>query len=314
MVYNTFIEYDSAGYESVLARMEGQRSPRLITLDPNFCTAAMGASGMAQKLIRPGYFAGSIPGSNKARILPRTLTTAAIASSGTSLAVKDSQIFIVNDVIKTIAAAGSITIDSSSGGWAAGDTITATIDGSAVTYTVVAGDIGGSLAATNLNVANALLAAIRADYRTKPKVNGSAAAGSGTTAVLSLYSLAINQRPTLAAAETGTNATATASGSSFAAGGVTVGTITAVDPIAKTITIGAGAAVAVAAGVPVGVPESRPEGLGMIQPTQPIDLIRNVNQNYGLFTSASVYGQRLPYWDGELAALFPEITFASLVP
>jgi len=302
--------YDSDRFLQVLARMEGMRSPRIVTLDPNFVSQAVGADGVAQKLFAPGYFAGSIPGSNKARILPRTRTTAAVVTTAATMTVFDPQIFIPTDIITTISASGAITIGPATGvTWVAGDIATAVVAGVSVSYTVQASDVAGTTPQTAQAIATKLLAAIVGDYRLVSRVRGQALAG-----IISLFSRDLTTLHTLTVSKTGVNGTITASGATFTAGGTLVGTVSAINVDTSIITLTANAAIAVNPGVPVGVVTSSPANLGMIQPTQPIDLLRDLSTDVGLFTSASVYGARMPYWDAQLANLFPEITFASLVP
>lgn len=294
------------GFLPVLARHEAIAT-RFINLDSAFATGKEGAIRKLVKIFAPGFFAGSIPGSTKARILPRMTTVAATAASGTSVTFKPNTagIFIVGDVLSIIPPSARVNVASASGGWAAGDTITLTIDGQSLVYTVVAGDVGGSLTATNANVAAKLLVMIAANPYVSRLVTGLPVAGSGTSTDVVLWSKDFTSLYSLAAADTATNGTATASAAAFAPNAV-VGTISAVNTITDVVTISA-ASVSVPLGMPLGVANSSPENLGLISPAIAIDLLYRESQNYGLYVDTDVYTQRLPYIDGQLTALYPQI-------
>lgn len=294
------------GFLPVLARHEAIAT-RFINLDSAFATGKEGAIRKLVKIFAPGFFAGSIPGSTKARILPRMTTVAATAASGTSVTFKPNTagIFIVGDVLSIIPPSARVNVASASGGWAAGDTITLTIDGQSLVYTVVAGDVGGSLTATNANVAAKLLAMIAANPYVSRLVTGLPVAGSGTSTDVVLWSKDFTSLYSLAAADTATNGTATASAAAFVPN-TSVGTISAVNTVTDVVTISA-ASVSVPLGMPLGVANSSPENLGLISPAIAIDLLYRESQNYGLYVDTDVYTQRLPYIDGQLTALYPQI-------
>ena len=294
------------GFLPVLSRCEALAT-RFINLDSNYATGKEGAIRKLVKIFAPGFFAGSIPGSTKARILPRMTTVAATAASGTSVTFKPntSGIFIVGDVLSIIPPSARVNVASASGGWAAGDTITLTIDGQALVYTVVAGDVGGSLTATNANVAAKLIAMIAANPYVSRLVTGLSVAGSGTSTDVVLWAKDFTSLYSLVAADTATNGTVTASAAAFAPNTV-VGTISAVNTVTDVVTISA-AAVSVPLGMPLGVANSSPENLGLISPAIALDLLYRESQNYGLYVDTDVYTQRLPYIDGQLTALYPQI-------
>jgi hypothetical protein len=109
----------------------------------------------------------------------------------------------------------------------------------------------------------------------------------------------------LAAADTATNGTVTASAANLAPNTV-VGTISAVNTATDVVTISA-AAVSVPSGMPLGVSISLPDNLGMLSPSIPIDLLYRESQNFGLYIDTDVYLNRLPYIDGQLTALYSQI-------
>lgn len=294
------------GFLPVLSRCEALAT-RFINLDSNYATGKEGAIRKLVKIFAPGFFAGSIPGSTKARILPRMTTVAATAASGTSVTFKPntSGIFIVGDVLSIIPPSARVNVASASGGWAAGDTITLTIGGQALVYTVVAGDVGGSLTATNANVAAKLIAMIAANPYVSRLVTGLSVPGSGTSTDVVLWAKDFTSLYSLVAADTATNGTVTASAAAFAPNTV-VGTISAINTVTDVVTISA-AAVSVPLGMPLGVANSSPENLGLISPAIALDLLYRESQNYGLYVDTDVYTQRLPYIDGQLTALYPQI-------
>ncbi|MFZ9728200.1 MAG: hypothetical protein ACO3CD_04235 [Candidatus Nanopelagicaceae bacterium] len=295
-----------SGFLPVLARSEAIAT-RYQSLDSDYATGKEGAIRKLVKIFAPGYFAGSIPGSAKARILPRMTTAAATAASGTSITFKSgtSGIFVASDVLSIIPPSARVNIASASGGWAAGDTITVTLNAQALVYTVVAGDVGGSLTATNLNVANKIIAAINASPFLSKLVSGLPVAGSGTSTDVVLWSKDFTSLYSLTVADTATNGTATASAASFVPN-TAVGTISSVNTATDVVTISA-ASVSVPSGMPLGVATSLPDNLGMISPAVAVDLLYRESQNYGLYVDTDVYLNRLPYIDGQLTALYPQI-------
>ncbi|MGA1402428.1 MAG: hypothetical protein ACO32T_05070 [Candidatus Nanopelagicaceae bacterium] len=307
MRHETYVYDDElSGFLPVLARSEAIAT-RYQSLDSDYATGKEGAIRKLVKIFAPGYFAGSIPGSAKARILPRMTTAAATAASGTSITFKSgtSGIFVASDVLSIIPPSARVNIASASGGWAAGDTITVTLNAQALVYTVVAGDVGGSLTATNLNVANKIIAAINASPFLSKLVSGLPVAGSGTSTDVVLWSKDFTSLYSLTVADTATNGTATASAASFVPN-TAVGTISSVNTATDVVTISA-ASVSVPSGMPLGVATSLPDNLGMISPAVAVDLLYRESQNYGLYVDTDVYLNRLPYIDGQLTALYPQI-------
>ena len=307
MRHETYVYDDElSGFLPVLARSEAIAT-RYQSLDSDYATGKEGAIRKLVKIFAPGYFAGSIPGSAKARILPRMTTAAATAASGTSITFKSgtSGIFVASDVLSIIPPSARVNIASASGGWAAGDTITVTLNAQALVYTVVAGDVGGTLTATNLNVANKIIAAINASPFLSKLVSGLPVAGSGTSTDVVLWSKDFTSLYSLTVADTATNGTATASAASFVPN-TAVGTISSVNTATDVVTISA-ASVSVPSGMPLGVATSLPDNLGMLSPAVAVDLLYRESQNYGLYVDTDVYLNRLPYIDGQLTALYPQI-------
>ena len=309
MRYESYLYDDElSGYFPVLARAGEATASRYTRLNQAYATGTTGAIRKLVKTFAPGFFAGS--GTSTAlvgnRILPRMTTRTATAANATSISFPfgTSGIFIPTDVLSIIAPSVRLTISSSSTGWAANDTVTVTINGIATTYTVVPADIGGSLTATNTNVATKVINAIAANPYASRLVSGLSVSGTSPAMVIVFWAKDFTSLYSFAASKTG-NGTVTASGAVFVPN-VSIGTISAVNPDTDVVTISA-ASVSVPLGMPIGVANSSPENLGLLSPELPIDLLYREGQNYALYLEAEVYGARLPYIDGQLTALYPAI-------
>lgn len=287
-------------YPQVLARTEGLRSPRSFMIDRTKVASWAGVDGRIQRILAPGVFMGSTADPGKVRPLPRTFLAAAlVASTTTTFAVspKTARHFIAGDVLTALAPFAILTV---TGTWAAADTAQVTIAGRSAT--AVAAD------AVNANIAILVAAAINSDPILKTLVK---AIASGATVII--YALDMRSTYPISTAETATAGTLPITGSLTAlAAGAAVGTVASVDPIAETITLAAAATTALPVGTPIGVATCSPmdangEGYGMLSPKNPVDLEWGTDDIYGLFIGATVYRDRLPYWDGQLADLFPII-------
>lgn len=310
MRYESYLYDDElSGFFPVLARATETTPTRYTRLNEAYATGSTGAIRKLVKTFAPGFFAGSGTSTSLVgnRILPRMTTRTATAASATSISfpVGTAGIFIPTDVLSIIAPSVRLTISSSSPGWSANDTITVTVNGVAVTYAVVAGDIGGSLAATNTNVANKVIGAIAANPYTSRLVSGLSVAGTSPAMVIVFWAKDFTSLYSFTATTTASNGTSTASAAVFAPNAA-IGTISAVNTVTDVVTISA-ASVSVPLGMPIGVAASSPENLGMLSPEVPIDLLYRESQNYALYLEGDVYGSRLPYMDGQLADLYPEI-------
>jgi hypothetical protein len=310
MRYESYLYDDElSGFFPVLARATETTPTRYTRLNEAYATGSTGAIRKLVKTFAPGFFAGSGTSTSLVgnRILPRMTTRTATAANATSISfpVGTAGIFIPTDVLSIIAPSARLTISSSSTGWAANDTITVTVNGVAVTYAVVAGDIGGSLAATNTNVATKVIGAIAANSYTSRLVSGLSVAGTSSAMVIVFWAKDFTSLYSFTTSVSSTNGTSTASAAVFAPNAA-IGTISAVNTVTDVVTISA-ASVSVPLGMPIGVAASSPENLGMLSPEVPIDLLYRESQNYALYLEGDVYGSRLPYMDGQLAALYPEI-------
>lgn len=300
---------ESSGFYPVLARGSCTEATRYTQLNHNYATGTTGAIRKLVKTFAPGFFAGSgtsanLPGN---RILPRMTTRLATAANATSISfpVGTAGIFIPGGVLSIIAPSVRLTVTSTASGWTANDTITVTINGVSVVYTVVSADIGASLTATNANIATKVISAIASNPYTSRLVSALSVAGTVPASTIVFWAKDFTSLYSFTASATATNGSVTASGAVFVPN-TSIGTISAVDPVTDTVTISA-AAVSVPLGMPIGVAASSPENLGMLSPAVPIDLLYRESQNYALYLEADVYRDRLPYIDGQLIALYPEI-------
>ena len=272
----------------------GLFSPRALTLDP----AKFTANANAKKILRAGSIIYKIAGATMHRAGIRTKLDAAITASSTTVldlvqqgAIHKSETagyFVAGDVLKVLRPYGSITLADT---WAGSDTATATVDGHAVTFTAA----GATLA----DIATGLAAAINADPILSKLV---VAIADG--AVVYIFSLSLKPYSLAAAETTAGDGTATASGTDLT-GNVTIGTIASngVDVPNGQVTLAAAAAISLPSGAPIGI-EGTPWGLTM----GAFDIGKADNDVTG-FTGGPVYGDRLVYWDDDIAAALPQITF-----
>lgn len=309
MVKHLEYGHDSQVFPPALANSNCIRAPRLATLDPNYVSGYVGGYDRAQLILPPAVVAGTIPGNESMyRALPRTMVADPIVTSSPVIKVKSRTAMVFRsdssaDSIRTLAPFGTITL---SGTFAANDTITYTLDGNAIVFTVKA-------FSTLSELARQLTFELNRHRFSQPKIK---AVQNG--AVITVYSKDLASAYTTVIATSGSGGVA-ASGAALANGNALVGTVLSVafpsitgDSSAITapdeITLAANAAIAVPKGVPVGNPVSSPV-LGVLCPQQPMDLAFGDESHYSAYTSATLYEARVPYWDGECAAMWPEIQF-----
>lgn len=291
----TIVSSSYTQYEQVWASSEGMRSPKMYTFVP----AYVSANADAIKISHPGLFAGDL-GNGKARLLPRTRLTTASATNSTSLVLAANTIgaFVADDVVYALPPYAVITFALT---WANDDVAEISLNGVVVSYTVAGYSTLAALATT-------YAAYLNADQRFAQI--GEAYASGATVWIMakdckSLYAIASN--PTTAG--DGTLAI-TGSATALAYNNTAVGTVSSLAHSTNTITLSGNAGVAVPVGVPVGVRSVKP--LGLIG--KPHDFTATVyhpgdgSDDLGVYTSGSVYRARLPYIDGEIEAMYPELT------
>jgi hypothetical protein len=282
-----------AGFDQedvILASDAGLLTRRALTVDPD----KIQANADGEKVIRPGVILYKIAGATKHRVgLRANLAAAITASSTTSLNLgeigkvyqsKAAQYFAPGDVVKVLRPYATITI---SGTWAEANVLTLVVNGQTKAVTA-----GSSNTAT---VATTVAAAINADPSLS-KVVLAIAGGS----VVYLFSQSLEPFSLSATENASGDATVSAVTS-----GVTVGTIdtAGVNVAAGTVTLAAAAAVTLPAGAPVGV-EGEAWGL-VVGPHNAGKFDSDVTG----YTGGAVYGERLPYWDGDIANALDQIYF-----
>jgi hypothetical protein len=179
------------------------------------------------------------------------------------------------------------------GTWAADDTLTVTVGGVSFTHTAAS--------ATLSEIATGATAALNADPSLSSMIDAYATGAS-------LYLISKDFFTPYSIAEAvvtaGDGDAAVQNSLSVLTPNQSIGTIdtSGVNDALNQLTIASAASISGGVGVPIGV-VSTP--LGMLGTG--LDMTYDPPEQ-GLYTSGSVYGDRLPYWDGELARLFPEIT------
>lgn len=289
--------YDYGNLAPVLAGNQGLRTAGNYEIDETKVTSFAGADNKIQRIVYPGCFLGSIPGSTKVRVLPRTkLAAALVASTTTSFTVRTgtARNFIAGEALAVIAPYAIFTFALN---WAAADTATAVINGVTVTTTAIGTDKSVEAAA--------MATAINANPYLLGKV---VAIANGETVLVYADDMATRYTTTASEVTAGTG-TFAAGAATMVAGGTAIGTISTVTPLTDTITLSSASAISLPIGFPIGVAASAPNDLGMLSPNQEVDLLYSANNFHGAFVGCSVYESRLPYIDGQLKSLFPEIRY-----
>lgn len=271
----------------VFATSEGLRSPRMLTLD----TTKVQLDGNNQKILPPGTILVKradglgVP-------LARTLTAEPVATDEAALDVSNAGHFSVGDVIIVPVPYASITFG---GTYANSETATLTIAGQGAVHTALTAHLGSL---------SDLAAAAKATFEARLGHLITILQDAATLYILSKT----GANHTIAVAETASSGTLTIGGSvSTLQSNVSVGTITTAGvsntTTPETITLASNSAVALPLGMPIGVAGGVVWGMT----ARPIDLLET-SDDIACYTSGSVYGDRLPYWDASVQAALPEIT------
>lgn len=283
-------------YQQIWASSEGMRSPKMYTFDP----ALVSADADGFKISHPGLFAALVTG-GKARLLPRTRLTTLSATNSTALviAANTAPAFVANDVLHVLAPHAIVTFTAT---WANNDTATVVLNGITFSYTVT----GFSTLAA---LATAFAATLNADQRFSQialAVTNGAAVWILAKDLKSLYS--ISTQPSDTTAGDGT-LPVTGSATALAYNNTAIGTVSSINHATNTITLAANAGLAVPAGVAIGVRTVKPTGL-IGKPhdfTSTIYFPGDGDNELGVYHSGSVYRARIPYVDGEIEQMFPEL-------
>ena len=274
------IQTDYESYQQIWAAGNGGKSPFSKSIDASFYQP----DSDADKIVPPGTWFGSIPGSNLVRVLPRTTLTAVTSTGAATISVANARKFKATDVLVAIVPLAFATFAST---WANADTATFTFGGDySITHTV-----SGFTTLTALATAAAVT--LNADVWFNRRY---IAIADG--AIVYFYPLVSGQPTTpLFSVSKSSVGTLTASGTSFTSQ-LSLGTIATggINTTTNVITLTGNVDRILPAGYPIGVASSAPIGLL----DKPVDLIRGSIQDIGLYTGGSVYESRLDYIDGEL--------------
>ncbi len=285
---------DFSQEDVILASDANLASRRALTIDPDKIQA--GPNG--EKVVRSGVILYKIAGATKHRVgLRANLAAAVTASSTTSLNLGDigkvyqskaAQYFAPGDVLKVLRPYGSLTLTLT---WDTDDTLTVVIAGQSVTYTP-----GSAVLATG---AATVAAAINAS-----PIHSKLVTAVASGAIIYLFSKSRQAHSLAATAATTGDGEVTVS-AALLAGNTTIGTIdtAGVNVTAGTVTLAAASAVTLPVGAPVGV-EGEPWGLIVGAHNA-----AKFDTDVAGFTGGAVYGDRLPYWDSEVAAALAQIYF-----
>lgn len=207
------------------------RAPFSRTVDLSF----LQADSSGAKVIKAGSIFVDIPSSNYVRVLPLTTVAAALASSATAVTVADAKVFKTGGALVIMRPYATLTF---AGSPAATNTIALTLQGQALTYTLVAGDTTATITATSF----------AAFINTGVASDKVLAIASGAI----VYFYAKTGIPyTFATSVTGGGVTSTASAAVMQEN-VAIATISAIDAATNIMTIGA-SAVAQPINAPIGV-------------------------------------------------------------
>lgn len=268
------------GFDTVLTTLEGVRSPRMLTMD----LSAIAPDANGKRYIQPGTLAIK-KANGLGGLLKIGKLTAAITTSSTTVTVANPSLFNVNDALTIPVPYARLDL---AGGWANGDTATITLGSQSAVHTVSG--------YTNLT---ALATAIALTLSNSLGQKASFIAEGAFIHIFGSDSLPLSK------ANTGSGTLTIADSATTLQSGVTVETIASIDLTAGTLTLSGAADRRLPALAPVGVMASTDMIYGLIPSF--IDLDQTSN-DVAIFTSCTVYGDRLPYWDSYIAKLLPEIT------
>jgi hypothetical protein len=278
---------------NILATSE-YRAPFSRTVDLSYLQ--VDANGA--KVIKAGSIFCDIPSSNYVRVLPLTTVAAALAATDTTITVADAKLFKASEALVIMRPYATLTF---AGTVATGNTITLTLQGQALTYTLVAGDTTATITATSF--AAFINAGVASD-----KV---LAIASG--AVVYFYSKT-GIPYTFATSVTGGGVTSTASAAVMQEN-VAIASIhatTAINTTTNVITLAAGSAVAQPIGAPIGVAVKPSQIIGLsvekrlISTTKALQM--TLSNDVNIYDYADIYTSLIPYWDEAFALALPKIT------
>lgn len=279
---------------SVLYSENGLRSPRMRTID----LTKIQADADGNKILRSGTII--VKSGEYGRPLPAAKIATAITTASTSIVVDNAGNFTNGEALVVTRPYARLDLALV---WADNDTATVTLDGNPIIHTV-----------TGFTTLTALAVAIAAT------LNGNSTFSSKATAIPENQYIHLfgkdGRNYAIAVAENtaGTGTLTIADSVTSLQSGVTVGTLAAANAVnvaTNTLTLAAAAARRLPADAPIGVAIAPSDVVGMVLTTQllsgGIDLTP-VSNDVACYTSASVFGARLPVWDEWLQRALPEIT------
>lgn len=270
------------GFDTVLTTLEGVRSPRMLTMD----LTSIDADANGKKYIKPGTIAVKKANGLGAPLKVSKLA-AAITTSSTEATVTDSALFKAGDALVIPSPYARLAFAAT---WANGDTATLTLGGQSARHTTA-----------SFTTLTALATAAAATFTASL---GQKATFIADGAFVHIFG---GDFSTIAVASTvaGNGTFAISDSVTTLQGGVTVETIDSINRTTNVITLAGAADRSLPANAPLGVMASTDVIYGLMPSF--IDLDETSN-DVAIFTSCTVYGDRLPYWDSYIAKLLPEIT------
>ena len=270
------------------------KAPISRTLDLSF----LQSDSDGAKLVRAGSVFCNIPASDFVRVLPLTTVAAALASSDSTVTVADAKIFKNAEALVIARPYATLTF---AGSPATGNTVTLTLQGQALTYTLVAGDTTATITATSF------AAFINAGAASDKVL----AIASGAV----VYFYAKTGLPyTFATSVTGGGVTSTASAAVMQEN-VAIQSIhasTAINTTTNVITLASTSAVNQPIGAPIGVAVKPSDIRGLavqkllVASTQ--TLLDSLSNDVAVYSEADIYTALIPYWDAALNSALPQIT------
>lgn len=275
-------------WTDVIATLEGSRVPRMATIDLD--SVATDRNG--NKYLKAGTVI--VKGSDGfGRPYPVSqIASTAITTASTVITVTDASLFKEGDVLVVMQPYARADLAST---WANADTATVEFDGQSITHTVA--DF------TSLTALATAIAQTLNDSVLSKKVTVIAEAQH-----LHFFGKDGRNYPISVSEVTAGTGTFTLDGSVTALqSNVSIEEIDidGVNPTTNTLTLADTADRRLPIGAPIGVNDLAGEIWGMVAVM--VDLNHQSN-DVGCYTALSVYGARLPYWDGILQAALPEIT------
>lgn len=259
--------------------------------------AYLQADANGSKFVKAGSVIVNIPSSDYVRVLPLSTVAAALTATDTTVTVADAKIFANNDALVIARPYATLTFG---GTVATGNTVTLTLQGQALTYTLVAGDTTTTIAAASFA---AFINAGVASDKVLAIASGAIVYFYSKTGLPYLFATSV----------TGGGITSTASAATMQEN-VAIASIhatTAINGTTNVIALAAGSAVTQPVGAPIGVfvKPSDIRGLTvqklLLASTQ--TLLNALTNDVAIYREADIYTQLIPYWDAALNSALPQI-------